>query len=313
MLSVAACSGVVVADSHCACVFCSNDLIELDCDELGCDALPPGNGHERNDDAASSFLDPWLPRSRGNLPLWKSLVEGRDVRLPPPIGAGYVITALKRHVAVTDVRIGLNGGPQQSLQRVSVDEFTTSSVNQIFRGDAWILPCLNVYGIVGETRTKGNVVINVEDFPFPFSPPFSVPINIKLDGLTYGGGATVGIGTKRYFASLDVNYTQTDFNQLASELSALVIAPRFGMVFDGDWFNGEIHLGAMYQDTAQTIQVIIDQPLIGSLDVSVDQIEPDPWNFLIGSLWAIDERVHAIVEFGAGGREYVIAGVTVRF
>lgn len=49
------------------------------------------------------------------------------------------------------------------------------------------------------------------------------------------------------------------------------------------------------------------------LHVQVDQIEPRPWNFLVGGLWAMDERVHLIVEGGMGGREYVISGLMVRF
>ena len=83
---------------------------------LFCDDLPPEFACEQNEDAETSCLDPWLPRSCGHLPLLKSLAEGRDVKLPPPIGASYVVTSLKRFVSVSDIRIGLNGGPQQSLQ-----------------------------------------------------------------------------------------------------------------------------------------------------------------------------------------------------
>jgi hypothetical protein len=123
----------------------------------------------------------------------------------------------------------------------------------------------------------------------------------------------LGIGTKKYFATLDANYTRTDFNQLSSELTALVITPRFGAVINQPCYKGAVHVGAMYQDTKQTVDVIIDQPTVGEIRVEVDQFEPDPWNFLVGTLWAIDERLHAVVELGMGGRSYVISGLTVRF
>lgn len=143
------------------------DLFSTACDEPGggyCDDLPP-EFQLVSEQKKQSCFDPWLPRSCGHLPMMKQLVEGRDVILPPPLGIAYVMTALERHVSVTDIRVGI--------------------------------------------------------------------------------------------------------------------------------------IGAMWQDTAQTIEVIIDVPALGELDVSVDQIEPDPWNFLVGTLWAIDERLHAIVELVA--------------
>ena len=243
----------------------------------------------------------------------KDAAEARGATLPPPVGASYVVTVLERNVAVSDIRIGLGSNAPQSLQRFSVDDFSTTSVNQIVRGDVWVLPCLNLYGIVGETRSKGNLVATVEQFPLPSSPSFDIPISIRLDGLTYGGGGTLAIGTNKFYATLDANYSRTDFNQLASELFALVITPRFGAVIKRPCYKGAVHVGAMWQDTKQTADVIIDQPTLGEIRVEVNQFEPNPWNFLVGGLWAIDERLHAVVELGMGGRSYVISGLTLRF
>lgn len=127
------------------------------CDD-GCDAL----GQKKE----TSCFDPWLPRSCLGLPLLKGLAEQRGATLPPPIGASYVLTVLQRNVAVSDIRIGLGANPPQSLQRFSVDNFTTSSVNQLVRGDVWVLPCLNLYGVVGQTQSKGDLVATVEECRF---------------------------------------------------------------------------------------------------------------------------------------------------
>jgi hypothetical protein len=61
-----------------------------------------------------------------------------------------------------------------------------------------------------------------------------------------------------------------------------------------------------------SLQLTLDSPTLGPIKVSLDQYEPERWNFLTGLLWAIDERFHATVELGMGGRSYVIAGLTVR-
>ncbi len=284
---------------HCSCSACRGD--EGNKSRRCC--LKWGDG--------SSCLD-FLPRTDLCFPLFREAAESRGATLPLPVGFSIVSTVLKRNVVVEDVRIGLGNSPPVSLERVNVNEFDTRATSEVARADLWVLPCLNFYAVAGHTRTTGDLVVDVERFPFPNSPPFSIPITIQLSGFTYGGGGTVAIGTPKHFATLDVNYTHTDFDLLANELFALVIAPRFGRVIDHPCYQGEFHLGAMYQDTRQTIEIEQDSP-VGPIKVSVDQIEPRPWNFLFGTLWAIDERLHAIVEFGFGGREYVISGLTARF
>jgi hypothetical protein len=59
--------------------------------------------------------------------------------------------------------------------------------------------------------------------------------------------------------------------------------------------------------------LLIDAPNLDPILVTVDQREPHPLNFLIGGLWAYDERLQLTWELGAGGRQYVITGLTVRF
>ncbi|MDG2223089.1 MAG: hypothetical protein P8L85_17035 [Rubripirellula sp.] len=287
----------------------------LGCDGSACDAMngsQAGCGCLQWSDGGSC-LDRCLPRTDICLPLFGDKIADRGITLPLPVGFGVVSTFLKRHVAVSDVRVGIGGNTQQSLQRFQVDNFDVNADNQIARADLWILPCLNVYGIAGRTHSRGSVLINVSEFPLVSSPDLQIPLSFELNGFTYGGGATAAIGTADYFASVDINYSHTDFNSLDNELFALVISPRFGAIIDRDCFKGEVHIGAMYQDTQQTVEVVLDQPILGTIAVEVDQYEPDPWNFLVGGLWGIDERLHLMVEFGVGGREYVISGLTARF
>ena len=241
------------------------------------------------------------------------LATSRGVTLPLPLGVGVIATNMKRNVGVSDVRIGLNGNPPQSIDRVSVGNLSADTSNIMTRFDAWLLPCLNVYGLVGYTEVDAVANVTVEQFPLPISPTFTIPFDVELQGTTYGGGGTTAIGTKDYFLSLDVNYTKTDFTSLASKMSALVITPRVGKVLDFPYYKGEIHVGAMYQDTAQTVEIIRNQPGVGIIHLSIDEYEPNPVNFLVGTLWALEERLHAIAELGLGGRTYMITGLTLRF
>ena len=113
---------------------------------------------------------------------------------------------------------------------------------------------------------------------------------------------------------LDLNQTWTQFTAVDSALTALIITPRVGLIMDRPWWKGEAHIGAMWQHADQTVSLTTNNPVLGNdLHVEVDQVEPRKWNFLVGGLYAIDERLHLFVEGGMGGRNYIISGVTVRF
>ena len=260
-----------------------------------------------------SCLDNCLPRTDIGLPLLSSMADDRGVTLPLPVGTSLVATFMKRNVAVSEVRIGTATLPLRKIERAIVNPFVSNAENQIARADLWVLPCLNVYGLAGHTHSYGSLILDVEDFPLPTSPDRQIPISFELNGFTYGGGATAAIGTKNYFAALDLNYSKTDFNELDNTLSALVVTPRFGAIIDRKYFKGEVHVGVMYQDTKQTVEVLLEEPGFGQIAVEVDQYEPDPWNLLFGGLWGIDERLQLMIEAGVGGREYLITGATVRF
>ena len=260
-----------------------------------------------------SCLDNCLPRTDIGLPLLSSMADDRGVTLPLPVGTSLVATFMKRNVAVSEVRIGTATLPLRKIERAIVNPFVSNAENQIARADLWVLPCLNVYGLAGHTHSYGSLILDVEDFPLTTSPDRQIPISFELNGFTYGGGATAAIGTKNYFAALDLNYSKTDFNELDNTLSALVVTPRFGAIIDRKYFKGEVHVGVMYQDTKQTVEVLLEEPGLGQIAVEVDQYEPDPWNLLFGGLWGIDERLQLMIEAGVGGREYLITGATVRF
>jgi hypothetical protein len=262
----------------------------------------------------ASKLDWILPRSHLPLPLMQELVEGRGVTLPLPLGTSIFWTEMNRHISVSEVRLGLGDNTPVAVNRVGVNETTFHSSTQIARVDLWMLPFLNIYGLIGHTRVTGDVDVTVSQFPFPGSDPVHLKIPTELHGATAGFGITAAAGTKDFFASLDLNKTWSRFQQLDSGLKALVITPRVGMIVDRPWFKGEIHVGAMWQDTTQEVNLTVNHPLLGDgLHVQVDQFEPRPWNFLVGCLWALDERLQFTVEGGFGGRSYIVSGITIRF
>jgi hypothetical protein len=295
----------------------SNPTVDAACDS--CDSVSElaWSGEAVCDDACDaarcSTQNPCFTQNQCSCGKNSRLVEGRDVPLPMHLGSGVVFTEMDRNVAVSDVRLALGDDLPTSAERVSVPTSKFHASSQLARLDLWVLPCLNLYGIVGHTRSTGDITVTVDRFPLPTSPPVDLRIPVDLRGATAGWGMTTGIGAKSWFAMLDINKTWTDFSNLDSSLTALVIAPRVGVPINRPCLKGEMHLGAMWQDTAQTVNLTVNHPVLGDgLQVEVDQFEPRPWNFLVGGLWAINERFMVMIEGGMGGRSYVISGITLR-
>ena len=295
----------------------SDELVESDSVQLGCGEGAPDCGDGCGESVGSeddSCVDWLLPRSNLSFPLMKDLAAGRATKLPLPLRSSFIFTELDRHVAVSDVRLGLGNTPPVSVDRVDVPTTTFHASSQISRIDLWVLPCLNAYGIIGHTRTEGDVDVTVNQFPLPSSPPRQLNLPVVLEGPTAGYGFTGALGGKSWFSTLDFNQSWTNFSKLDGSLTALVLTPRVGLIIDRPYFKGEVHTGAMYQDTAQTVNLTIDDAVLGNdLHVEVDQYEPNPWNFLVGAMWALDERLQLMVEGGMGGRSYIISGVTIRY
>ena len=239
---------------------------------------------------SKSCVDWFLPRSNLPLPLLKELAEDRDITLPLPLGAGFVWTELNRNVIVNDLRLGFGSTPPESVDRIDVEETTFHASSKIARFDLWVFPFLNVYGVVGQTTTTGHINLTVNEFPLPISPPLPLDFDVRLEGTTYGGGFTTGIGSKRWFAMLDVNKTWTDFSSLTSKLTALVVTPSCRTGHRPSNFPGAVHIGAMWQDTNQTVELTL--PIGSGLHVEVEQIEPRPWNLLVeGSGQSTNESI----------------------
>lgn len=151
-----------------------------------------------------SCVDWFLPRSNVDLPFMRERAEAMGATLPLPFGVSGVFTELNRSVAVSDLRVGIGDNPPESVERFKVGDLDAHASTQLARADVWLFPFLNVYGVCGRTRSSGEIIATIYDFPTPGSPEVSFPIDINLDGVTYGGGGTLALGTPKYFGTLDM-------------------------------------------------------------------------------------------------------------
>ena len=251
------------------------------------------------------------------LPLLKEQAIAAGADLPLPFGVALVPTGLKgREVDITDVRVGLNGEPR-SVSRF-VDLGTTSDVIPVnLKVDAWLLPFLNLYTLLGyvhnDSTTHGLVTIP-RPGPIPGSRTFAANIPTELDGFVGGLGATLAGGYKQLFAVADCNYDTIDIG-FDSKFHALIATARTG-------WNGTIHelpvqfwVGAGYWDTAATAKGHVDIAGVGRLTFEADQRPVKYWMYDLGGQFNFSKRFQLFIDVGtdfAGGYVFA-AGPTVRF
>ena len=240
------------------------------------------------------------------VPLWGTTLRERGMDLPLPLGLGLTYTYLAQHTEVSNVKI------EDALLNLDIPAAKTSSHTLVFRYDAWLLPILNVYGMLGYTDGQTEPTIRFRD-----GTTRSKIVNYTR-GL-YGGGATLAGGYKAFFVTLDANYTsgavQSGKGQIGNhEIYSITVTPRAGMVFSsGSWGEGSLWIGGMYMDFEQEVRDTL-RVAGRDIDFSVRINAKEPWNVLFGGNWELSKRWSIVAEVGGIFDRFQFTGAAmVRF
>jgi hypothetical protein len=184
------------------------------------------------------------------------------------------------------------------------------------RFDAWLLPFVNVYGLLGyvhnESTTHGTVTVPSLVPPNPRT--FDFTATTTLDGFVGGAGLTLAAGYRDFFLMADANYTQTDIG-FDDTFRALVVSFRTG-------WNGKIGkvpsrfwVGAMYWDTENTAKATVEVPGQGTVSFEADQGPSHPWNASVGGSVAFSRHWECNFEYGFNldDVQVIAAALTFRF
>lgn len=231
--------------------------------------------------------------------------------------------------------------PLDNTFKIDVGKTRESSKTETLKLDAWLLPFMNVYGLVGHTEGHSVSQIGVGvDLPNmgTVHPKNLQNLDFRLDfkGTTYGVGTTLVGGVGHWFALMDGNYTQTRFDILDGSINAFTFSPRVGYRFTTPAVE-TIHLpsgklnvwvGSMYQDVqqefkgnlsdltmpSQTLQSMVNlanQHDNGRFDVK--QHLQSPWNVLLGAQYEITRHFNVTTEVGFAERNSVFVAGEYRF
>jgi hypothetical protein len=234
------------------------------------------------------------------LPLAAGWALERGIDLPNPFGVGLFAVTMSRDIGVGDVRVTLPGNEPVSIGDVASFDVRNNTTLGAVKVDAWILPLLNVYGLVGYTwtDTKLQAAITI-DRVIGDDVVVSVAEDSKVGGPLIGAGATAVAGFGPWFVMADANFNYSDIEMFVGGISAWFLSARTGWSgpFDGGTWRGWV--GAAYLDADRTITIQGESAVLGTVTVDVDQAPVNPTTLQAGGSIGIGRKWDVMVELGS--------------
>ncbi|HAU3347445.1 TPA: hypothetical protein JDK73_003400 [Salmonella enterica subsp. houtenae] len=283
------------------------------------------------------------PAGTSVLPFLSDEARKRGYELPEPFGININYMNIGQNIKVDSINfnglaLGHNGQiPLDNAFKINVGHTREKSKTETVKLDAWLLPFMNVYGLVGYTDGHSVSQIGVGLMTkngHVFHPADLQNLKFKLDfkGTTYGIGTTLVGGAGNWFTAVDANYTQTQFDILDGSIDAFTVSPRVGYRFTTPGMDAmhlpsgklNVWVGSMYQDVQQEFKGSLDdltmpsamlQRLVNMANhdhngrFDVKQHLQSPWNMLLGVQYEITRHFNVTTEFGFAERNsFFVAG-----
>jgi hypothetical protein len=194
-------------------------------------------------------------------PIFGDTLRRKGIDLPKPFGFSMAYRSQETDFDFTSFSVfgidpdilGIFFDPEQSHAVVNTESFT-------LRGDAYILPFWNVFGLVGKLNVDADVLAHFngidlclgveigdkcigEQIQVP-SGDFNVPLHLEYDLL--GVGTTLSVGYKNLFASVTGSFTKTKMNGSDNWGNGIItVQPMLGYQFQQQ--RAQVFVGAEYQ------------------------------------------------------------------
>lgn len=168
------------------------------------------------------------------LPIWGDKATALGFDLPYSAGLSINYITQESELVINNIMVGFNGGPQYNIDEIiRIDEAISNASAVNIRPDIWVLPFLNVYGILGKvsSSTKIGAGIFLPDTANVWSEVASFGTTANFDGTVMGIGITPTMGVGGGWIALDMNFAWTDISALDKPVKTFVFGPRFGKSF----------------------------------------------------------------------------------
>jgi hypothetical protein len=186
---------------------------------------------KKNEAVKDSIKNSTYPYS---LPIWGQKATAKGYALPYSAGLSINTFWQKSALEISNLYVGFNNGPMYDLDEiVRFNSAESEALALNIRPDIWLLPFLNVYGIlaVSKPNTTVSFGIWVPDTSNVWREVTSYTTKASFNATTFGLGMTPTIGIAGGWMALDMNVTWSDVDALDKPAFAFVFGPRMGKTF----------------------------------------------------------------------------------
>lgn len=255
--------------------------------------------------SGADFLDREIQRV---FPLAKEIAGDRADELPLPVGLTLGYNHQWDRMEISDLAIAINDRPERPLPGGAVTNIRSSTNTYTFQADLWLLPFVNLFGLLGYSEGSATADLNIGGLP-------RGEIEIPYYVLSYGGGVNVVVGWENFFAVGNATFTQQKVNLFDDLVNVIYVAPRVGWQNDFGWSAISIWTGANYMSISSERSGTLVLPLPRSPEVRwrADVQPVAPWNASLGGRMSIGKRFDFVVDAGLGTRRSIMVSGAFRF
>ena len=255
-----------------------------------------------------------VARRKAMFPLMQDLVKDRP-QLPPPYGVAVIDNWIGSEWKFTQAAIGIDDPniPAGFANKCTANiDGTTLGI----KPDLWLLPFFDVFFAAGYAHSTNQLILR--DVPIKFVPGpgttvhGDVVVDFDLDGtfVTYGG--VLAGGYKKFFSSIDMTATDTNFGKkdrvTPDQAFTYSVAPRVGYVIG----LSQVWVGARYINSAT--HFVGDIPIPSGQNFSFDvRLKTASWNFGGGLRTVIKQHWEVLLDAGGGGRHMITSSLAYRW
>jgi hypothetical protein len=250
-----------------------------------------------------AVLIPLTSHADSSLPFMKDMAGDRD--LPRPWGISLDFYTMDQDYDIKDLKFAI---PGVSLGDPSKIKVSNEVQHFDIQGDVWLLPFLNVFGLIG--RVDIDTFVDITEADIEGLPINLGKIPVSFNGTVYGGGFTLAYGTENWFTSVTTVWTTTNTSgDLKSSVNSTSVQPRIGLLRS----NWRFWTGGMYLKTDEKHSGVFSLPVIGDVPFEIELESKDKWNYAVGAGYAFNDRVNLSLELGFGNRTHTLFNFNVRF
>jgi hypothetical protein len=250
-----------------------------------------------------AVLLPLTSSAESSLPFMKDKVGDRE--LPRPWGVSLDFYTMDQDYDIKDLKFAI---PGVSLGDPSKIKVSNEVQHFDIQGDVWLLPFLNVFGLIG--RVDIDTFVDFTQADIEGLPIALGKLPVSFNGTVYGGGFTLAYGTENWFTSVTTAWTTTNTSgDLKSSVSSTSVQPRIGLLRS----NWRFWTGGMYLKTDEKHSGVFSLPVIGDVPFEIELESKDKWNYAVGAGYAFNDRVNLSLELGFGNRTHTLFNFNVRF